>query len=126
MVKLMKLEYICTVEKVERLSPERVQAFLFKAEKGEEIRLELPELIIDKLPKGMLDIGKKVVMVISDETLNPDEWPLLMTGYVYLKKKENSQRKTFISIGGLILRLITLYDIKFDLMQKVEIGVKPL
>lgn len=119
----MKLEYVCTVEKSEEIKVPQIYIFHLKGEKGEKIKLELPVAIVNELPPNAFQEGRKVRLVISTEKLNPNDWPLLMTGYVYLKKKENDLRKTFISIGGLILRLDTSYDINFEMMQKVDIGV---
>lgn len=120
----MKYEFKCTITEVEVGAPERIFIYTMKAEKGEELKLELPERIVKKLPKQIVNEGSEVLLTITTEDLNLEEWELAMTGTIYLKRKFDETFKTFISIGGLILRIFTPYELKFQLLQKVNIGVR--
>jgi len=95
-----------------------------KTNKGEELKLELPERIVKKLPEGIIAQGSEALLIISTDEINVEKWDLVMTGVVYLKKREDNVFKTFISIGGLILRIFTPYELDLQLLQKVNIGVK--
>lgn len=120
----MKYEFKCTITEVESGTPEKIFIYTMKIEKNGELKLELPERIVKKLPKEIINRGSRILLMITTEDLNLERWELVMTGVIYLKKKSNDTFKTFISIGGLILRIFTPYELKFQLLQKVNIGVR--
>jgi len=120
----MKYEFKCTITEVKARAPERIFIYIMRTEKGEELKLELPERIVKKLPKEITNEGNEVLLTVTTEDLNLEEWELVMTGTVYLKRKSDETFKTFISIGGLILRIFTPYELKLQLLQKVNIGVR--
>ncbi|RLE74073.1 MAG: hypothetical protein DRJ56_08145 [Thermoprotei archaeon] len=121
----MRLELRCTISGVSRTDPERVLVYSMKGEGGEEVSIELPERIVEGLPGGMMAEGRRLLLVVSSEELDPSEWELLMRGYVYLKRRGEGGWRTLISIGGLILRLQTPYEVGFGLMERVCVGARP-
>lgn len=120
----MKYEFKCIVTEITTGTPERIFVYTMKTNKGEELKLELPERIVKKLPEGIIAQGSEALLIISTDEINVEKWDLVMTGVVYLKKREDNVFKTFISIGGLILRIFTPYELDLQLLQKVNIGVK--
>jgi len=121
----LRLDLRCTISGVSRADPERVLVYSMRGEGGEEVSMELPERIVEGLPEGMMAEGRRLLLVVSSEELDPSEWELLMRGYVYLKRRGEGGWRTLISIGGLIMRLQTPYEVGFRLMERVCVGARP-
>jgi len=114
------LEFNARVTKIEQGSLPQIYVVTFIGDENTQLIGDIHEYI------QIFSNNQKVKIVISREKPNYREnKDFCGSGYLFQKRKENDLNVIFISIGGLLFKLITLMELNkaFNIMDKVYLCI---